>query len=266
MSCCPPGSLPYLKADYVADGASKIFEDVEFYEVGTAAGKKGLLLVPDVWGWNGGRVRAIADSLASELACVVIIPKVQPPLGGGTDGDGLPPDYDPSATFPEFKAHLQSIGGWDEHFKSKMASLLKYQEQQGVTKVVMMGFCWGAWLCAATVKAFSGKINAIACAHPSIGLEEMIYGGDTESLCKEVSCPALMIPASNDGDEYRKEGAMIKALQEGNALSTTSFEDFSNEKIKHGSTCRGDLSDPVVKEAIEKAIAQMKDFVEPYLR
>ena len=50
-----------------------------------------LLLCPDVWGWNGGRMRAIADSLAKEGYAVAVPKLLTPASNGGTDGDALSP-------------------------------------------------------------------------------------------------------------------------------------------------------------------------------
>lgn len=45
-------------------------------------------MVPDVWGWDSGRIRALADFCA-EKGYFTVIPKLStPPLEGGTDGDG----------------------------------------------------------------------------------------------------------------------------------------------------------------------------------
>jgi hypothetical protein len=32
-----------------------------------------IILIPDIWGWNGGRTRLIADGFAKELGCVVCV-------------------------------------------------------------------------------------------------------------------------------------------------------------------------------------------------
>jgi hypothetical protein len=45
-----------------------------------------------------------------------------------------------------------------------------------------------------------------ACAaspHPSITLEEGVYGGITLDLMKTIKCPTLLMPATGDPDDYR---------------------------------------------------------------
>ena len=90
MSCCPPGSEGYLEASETSKGTTFSDENgYEFYVIGTESGSKNaVVLVPDVWGWNGGRTRVIADSLA-DIGYAVIVPKLLvPAFNGGTDGDG----------------------------------------------------------------------------------------------------------------------------------------------------------------------------------
>jgi dienelactone hydrolase len=59
------------------------------YTTGSAAeSKKAILIIPDVWGWNSGRTRHIADMFA-EGGYLAVVPKLMiPALEGGTDGDG----------------------------------------------------------------------------------------------------------------------------------------------------------------------------------
>jgi dienelactone hydrolase len=77
MSCCPPNSHKYLEASYDTVG-SKITRPngYEYYiSGGSAAGKTAVIIVPDVWGWNSGRTRAIADMFA-ESGYFAIVPKL----------------------------------------------------------------------------------------------------------------------------------------------------------------------------------------------
>lgn len=44
-------------------------DDTEFYATGTARGKRGVILISDILGWNSGRIRNIAD-FSSETTIV----------------------------------------------------------------------------------------------------------------------------------------------------------------------------------------------------
>jgi hypothetical protein len=90
MSCCPPNAEKYLAPDYTAVGKiTALSEGVEFYETGSSSSKNAVIVIPDIFGWNGGRTRNIADYLADQGYYTVVPKLLSPPIGGGTDGDGF---------------------------------------------------------------------------------------------------------------------------------------------------------------------------------
>jgi hypothetical protein len=66
-SCCPvTGSEKYLLSTYVPVGQVITLEGgVEAYASGTPD-KNAMILFPDVYGWNGGHIRKIADIYAAD--------------------------------------------------------------------------------------------------------------------------------------------------------------------------------------------------------
>jgi hypothetical protein len=58
----------------------QLHDHTEFYSVGNATHKQGVIIVPDTLGWNSGRIRNIADFFA-EQGSMVVIPK----LSGSSD-------------------------------------------------------------------------------------------------------------------------------------------------------------------------------------
>ena len=92
MSCCPPNADKYLAATYDTTGEKVTLPSgLEVYRSGSASvNKKAVLIISDVWGWNSGRTRNIADMFA-EAGYLAIVPKLMTPaFQGGTDGDGKP--------------------------------------------------------------------------------------------------------------------------------------------------------------------------------
>lgn len=89
VSCCPPNAEKYLAASYATNGEQRSLPSgLEFYSSGSTSLGKAIILIPDVYGWNGGRIRNIADMLA-EAGYYAVIPKLLvPAMEGGTDGDG----------------------------------------------------------------------------------------------------------------------------------------------------------------------------------
>ena len=54
--CCPPNSEKYLAADYNTSGyVTSLADGTEIYVAGQAQGRNAILVIPDVYGWNGGR-------------------------------------------------------------------------------------------------------------------------------------------------------------------------------------------------------------------
>jgi hypothetical protein len=90
VTCCPPNAEKYLAATHDTTGKCiTLPSGHELYTSGTAsATKRGVLIVPDVWGWNSGRTRNIADMFAEAGYLAVVVKILTPPLQGGTDGDG----------------------------------------------------------------------------------------------------------------------------------------------------------------------------------
>jgi len=87
--CCPPNAEKYLAPDYTFTGKTHTLADgVEYYESGSPSLKKAVILIPDIFGWNGGRTRNIADWLAEEGYYTVVPKLLVPAVDGGTDGDG----------------------------------------------------------------------------------------------------------------------------------------------------------------------------------
>ena len=122
MACCPPHSHGYLASTrdhkgtkITAVGGTELYSTGSLSESGRA-----ILLVPDIWGWDSGRVRNIADHLA-QAGYLVVVPKILQPTcvvvlapiialcpryyryNGGTDGDALSPDVAP---------WIPETGGW----------------------------------------------------------------------------------------------------------------------------------------------------------
>ena len=253
MSCCPDGSYPYLQPDTATKGTKQTLADgTEFYSVGSL-NPNTLIMIPDIWGWDSGRTRVIADYF-SDKGFFVIVPKLLvPALEGGTDGDGFPADFDMSVRGAEFAPYMKSIT-WDGIMKPRISAILDYLANNGINKVAMSGYCFGGWVCVKTHVDFGDKVAAITIPHPSITLEDRVYGGSSLELCSKVKCPILLLPAGNDPDVYRPGGELYETFKTNNTASEVSL-DFTN--MTHGWVPRGDLTADGVSEGVQKAIDLM---------
>ena len=260
--CCPPGSLPYLEPTWSARGQIVQAEKVELYvsppppEPPVA----GLLLCPDVWGWNGGRVRAIADGFAAEGYLVAVGKFLSTPAkDGGTDGDALPPggsfDLEWMSSNFSWPKQQPKVAGALAYLKSRLAEL------QGPCKIGVVGFCYGGHpACFASVTDPDVRCGAVF--HPSMQLEGA-FGGDAASLMRQVRCPFLLAPAGNDLETWGFEAPLSEALRasaKGSACEWKAFPDMA-----HGWTCRGDLADAAVARDIDEALKAAKLFLAKHL-
>lgn len=226
-------------------------EGVPYYQVGS--GEVGLLVVPDVWGWNGGRTRALADEFAKK-GLSVFIPKIlQPAFEGGSDGDGLPPDFDLSTR----GSALGPLIGGDWNCTKTLPGVFKViaaMKASGVTKYGCVGFCYGAWIGMHLSKAVPGdEMICGASPHPSVHIEGMV-GGDPAKLAAEQNCPWALFPcgdpaAGGDGALYDQDGDLYKALE---AKFPGQNMTKRYGKMVHGFVSRGAIKDGRACEVLER--------------
>lgn len=168
MSCCPSGSAPSFTDDYSPVGAKTSVPGVEFYAVGTAAREgKAIVVIPDIWGWDSGRIRRVADMLSASTGSYVVIPKLfEPAFEGGTDGDALPPDFDLGG--PRANECWPWLGQfkYEGVVKPKTDALFDHLAEKGIAIIGSIGFCWGGWLQAHL--AADHNIKVLVTPHPSV--------------------------------------------------------------------------------------------------
>ena len=80
MACCPPTAHGYLASSRDHKGTKiTVSGGTEIYTTGNL-GQSGraILVCPDIWGWDSGRLRNIADHLA-DAGYLVVVPKILQP-------------------------------------------------------------------------------------------------------------------------------------------------------------------------------------------
>ncbi|SPR00725.1 unnamed protein product (mitochondrion) [Plasmodiophora brassicae] len=265
MSCCPPDSAPYLAADYKATGRVVTAPGTAFehYVVGDGT-QGGILVVPDVYGWNGGRVRNIADWLASRGFVCVVTKLLVPTLGSGTDGDGFPGDFDTSTFMTVAVPYLKTIS-WDGILKPRLQAAISILKMHNAKKIAAVGFCWGGWVIAKAMADADLKsvISCSAIAHPSIARAGQFVGEGAQPVVSKITVPVLLMPAGNDPDEYRPGGAIYETLKRNNSASTTT-DDFRS--MTHGWMPRGDLKNPEVKKHVDLGLQRIIAFVQQHMQ
>jgi dienelactone hydrolase len=206
----------------------------------------------------------MADELATE-GYTVIVPKSfkQTALSkGGTDGDGLWPEFTFETNGAEFGPWIAAASPF-EHVAALVDGVVAFAKSKGAERLVSVGCCWGCW--AATV-ASSRHADFVASVsfHPAIGLEEMVNQKPPVTLVASAQCPFFYLPAGNDKEEeYGAEGVFTKALVE--KFGTESVKTMRFEDMVHGWTSRGDNSDPKVALAQKNALDEAKAYLKARL-
>lgn len=239
--CCPAGSLKFQKpADYAVMGTTKVLagSSVEAYvPKDYVAGQPGCILVPDAFGWNSGRLRNVADYFAEKAGYYAVVPKMmQPAYEGAQDGDGFPnaltstPDGMPK--MGEFFATLP----YDSVIKPQIGGVVAHMKAAGVTKICVVGFCWGGWV-VSNVLADGDfpEVVAGASPHPSIQVEGWAHKTPNEALVARVKKPMQLLPAGNDNDMYRPGGLIWDTLIASSPESE--LVDTFKEVLPHGCLC-----------------------------
>jgi len=254
-----------LAADHTDEGTVGAADGVSYYQSG--AGSNGLLILPDVWGWNGGRVRAIADDFAKK-GLNVWIPKILPAFEGGTDDDGLPPAFNIGERGAELGPLLK--GSWNSDVvMPNVMKIVDAMRASGVKKFGAIGFCYGGWIgMKLSSKVGSDEMVCGASPHPSMHIESGVLGRDVVELAKANQCPWALYPTGEvgkpgaDGEMYDADHDFYKAL-ETRFPGKNRTKRFSSQV--HGFVVRGSIKDgnfkagdgDSVKVAVQECLADI---------
>lgn len=125
-------------------------------------------------------------------------------------------------------------------------------------KISILSFSWGGWV-TAHVLADPDLASKFCCAsivHPSITLEDHVFGGNTSELMNAVQKPLLLVPCQNDPDEYREGGSFSEPLKY--RLNTSEVLDLST--IEHGFLPRGNIRRQEIYDAVKTTMEKTLDF------
>ncbi len=237
--CCPIGSEAKLEASYTPHGTTENLGDLPVYTVGQ--GEKAIVVIPDIFGPDGGRTKLICDQLADAGFFVVCPDLFKGNAWKTEDFKGL---FD---WFPNYF--------WDKIGDDLTAHLYPFLESKGVKSTGTIGFCYGVYICFHLSE--SGKFNAGVGFHPTLDK----FPESAQQLAEIVKCPFYLIPGGNDPAVIREGGDVEKILKSkpfGDKVHIQSWAD-----VNHGWMPRGDLKQPEIanryKEGMELAIKYFKE-------
>lgn len=239
-SCCPAGSLPALHED-ASRTLSGAVDGKIYYSAPPIVSTKGILVIYDVHGFSGGRIKSVCDQLALAGFHVAM-----PDLYDGTSitaqgGFGNAPAM----------KWLKGVSDYPGYLKEALQPAFEYLVSKGATNGIgAIGFCWGAY---PVVKlACDGAIKAGVSCHPSLKIGKMFFDEEEADQVKPSQAPLLFMPAGND-DALYTDGT-LKA-DSGVEVAAVPFPE-----MKHGWVPRGDASDPAVARDVERALKAATDF------
>ena len=244
FSCCPEGSHIYLNDNYISKGIIKNILSKQVYEIGD--NEKVIILISDIFGFSGGRIRFIADYI-SNIGYTVILP-----------------DFFNNNPWPKEKPFNDGLKEWiiKQGFETKIIfieNLITELIKKGKTKFGFISFCWGSWLGWKFI-SLKNKIIIDFCVnlHPSFGIEEM-FNRDIMEIVKNIKCPQFIACANNDPDNIKDNGEIIKMLI--NNIGKENIEIQLYNDMLHGWSVRGDLKNELIFRDNIKVWEEVKQFL-----
>lgn len=258
----PQGPLPPYEVSDVPkpQGTVTILQGVGVYQTGSPS-VVGILLVGDYWGWNGGRVRAVADYLANSLNAFVVVPRLldTPTLQEGTDGDGLPPDFQVGSRPSDLRQWLLKYL-W-ETFKPKIDVAVVHLRNNQVKRIAGVGFGFGAW---AACQA-SAIVNEFVCNvlfYPEVHWMEALVDGNPHRLFHRIRGPVALMPSKDNPKMYDFDGDLFEiALKR----FPNQCEHFPETNMASDWVLRGDISDKSVKASTKRSVLSGAKFARKFL-
>ncbi|CCC71694.1 hypothetical protein NCAS_0I00260 [Naumovozyma castellii] len=205
---------------------------VDTYVTGSASPKeKVIVILTDVYGNRFNNVNLIADQLA-DAGYKVYIPDIlfNDPVVA----------LDGSVDFNEWLAKHDAV-----KTRAVVDNFLKELKREFGPKFIgVIGYCFGAKFAVQQISSKDGLANCCAIAHPSfVSIDEIKAIGNKKPLLISAAENDTIFPADlrhTTEDTLREIGARYQ------------LDLFSG--VSHGFAARGDVSDPVVKYAKEKAL------------
>ncbi|KAI1628092.1 Alpha/Beta hydrolase protein [Exophiala viscosa] len=268
-SCCTTG----FRWEGTPKGKETTLGDNKAYVTGSNK-DAAVLIVHDVWGWTLNNARILADHYAEEADVTVYLPDF---FGGEVvDLDALGPPKEGAKPF-DLGAFI-GRNSKDIRKPEIFAAATKLKKELGYKKVGAIGFCYGGW--AVFQLAAKGKlsqwslrtmyqvtalltdlvsdkgndlVDCISTAHPSL-LEKP----EIDAVNKPFQ---LIIPETDP--QFTKELADHYFQVLPSLKLDSDYRYFPG--LVHGFATRGDTSDPVQKEGLERAKDAAVSWFKQYL-
>ena len=277
-ACCPAGSHPELildesRQESLAGKVVTLSSGLVTYQVPApdADCKKAIVLIYDVHGFSGGRIKGVCDAIAAQ-GFHVVMPDFYGESAGINDKGGF--SSPEGAWCLLWRLHRASVltcscfcsgvawlktYDWTRLEKNLKEVQTEVLEPKGITSVGAVGFCWGAYVVFKMSAA--GMIRAGASCHPSLQIGPYLFEDPIADQAAAAKCPMLLCPAKNDPKEVQEGGVVQTSLTERDiACKVRAFPD-----MQHGFVPRGDATVPEIKRDVQLAVEEVGSFLSAHL-
>ncbi|POM75624.1 Putative endo-1,3-1,4-beta glucanase [Phytophthora palmivora] len=239
MSCCPAVMEPSRET---ANNTLvvKIFRNTRLFVAGPRQAKRGVLVFPDIFGPDSGRIKEDAEALAKLGYTVVLV-------------DAADGDYPASLDGVDVSAWAQK-NSFEKVSGAHVANAIAYlQEVVSTESICSYGYCWGAYVGAKQSALPIPVIKGHVSFHPSWMVEQFVNGeGAVEKMATSISVPQLLCAAGND-PPLVSEGGTVEKILKSKPIIAEQSNVVNFPGMIHGWVCRGDIDDPATKKAVNKA-------------
>ncbi|KAJ1675471.1 hypothetical protein EV182_001195, partial [Spiromyces aspiralis] len=175
-SCC---NTPPVRADYTPKGETIKINDRDCYVVGDKSAKRAIIYIYDIFGFHSNAYQGC--DILSAKGFRVFMPDIF---------KGKPCVESDLGDISRLMGILAERADWDTILLPTINGVKAYLEGEGITKVGLIGFCWGAKM-AFRATAESPFFAAVAAVHPSFAARE-----DFEKS----QAPLCLMPSRDDGE------------------------------------------------------------------
>jgi dienelactone hydrolase len=190
------------------------------------SGKTAIVIIHDVFGLHTGRHKQIADEFAA-AGYYVVVPDFYntAQTGGGLYGkEEYGYGFGSLSNMTLTRKILSSLfgGGMAAYFKLTPWAHCKgiyegkvtpYLNGKGVSKIAVVGFCWGAWV-GYHIAADGNKVVANVAIHPSVDMAAVTFKEDEDQLVSDASkVPTLVCSTSLEPATWQPGGKANQTME-----------------------------------------------------
>merc|ERR1712215_578663 len=229
----PREAFGVLKERHTNPGEIDLLGDLTVYRFGPATNDKWIIWGHDIYGVDSGRTKEYCEKMNQDLGVTCILPD----FFRGVDGRPDP--------IPVWTDEL--IRDWED-------LLVPYLELGEAKSVGVVGTCFGSYIVMHASASGVGFIKGGVSIHPAHpGLMESA-NEDEASIYSKIESPQSFMDTPDSSETVREDGLASQVIDN---TFFTEYEDPCN----HGFFNRGDLSDKAVEACVNRAMADLLEFL-----